>query len=158
LVFSLVDFVDEFNVSSEFGSEDGDLVFDVRIFFLFGIRTPLPPFRREKIYRDGEYHGRSLVFREEVCDGLDELEVEVFYSALVFFDLFWSGGLFDDGTESSFGDDDGLVVFEDVELFGERFGDVLFVKLEEKVNLPPLRDVPPDGGINGLFFSSFGVF
>ncbi|MDR3169131.1 MAG: hypothetical protein LBU27_05220 [Candidatus Peribacteria bacterium] len=51
---------------------------------------------------------------------MNELEVEVFYSALVFFDFGWSGGLFDDGSESSFGDDEGLV--------GEKGFEVFFVK------------------------------
>ena len=58
---------------------------------------------------DGEDHGRFFVFWEKVADGLQELEVEVFDSALVFFDFSGSGGLFDDGSEPSLGDDEGLV-------------------------------------------------
>ena len=58
---------------------------------------------------DGEDHWGFFIFGEEVADGLDELEVEVLYSALVFFDLFRCGGLFDDWSKSSFGDDEGLM-------------------------------------------------
>jgi hypothetical protein len=72
------------------------------------------------IERDGKDHCWLFIFWKKVSDGLNELEVEVFYSALVFFDFGWSGGLFDDGSESSFGDDEGLV--------GEKGFEVFFVK------------------------------
>jgi hypothetical protein len=56
-----------------------------------------------------EYHRRSFIFWKEVSDSLNKLEVEVFYSALVFFDFGGSGGLFDDRSKPTFGDDEGLV-------------------------------------------------
>ena len=122
-----------------------------------------------EIYGDGEDHWGSFVFGEEVGDGLNELEVEVFYSALVFFDLFWGCSLFDNGSEPSFGDDDGLVVFEDIELLGERFRDVLFVELEEFVgnvkphcssinSIRPSGTFPWEGKTTRRSLSSFGVF
>ena len=119
MIFSFVDFVYGFHFSSELGREGRNLAFDTRTPRDF-VAAPLSVSRdlRQKggVNRDSEDHGRFFVFGEEVGDGLDELEVEVFDSALVFFDFGGSGGLFDDRAESSFGNDEGLVVFEDVEV------------------------------------------
>jgi hypothetical protein len=109
------------------------------------------------IERDGEDHCWLFVFWEKVGDGLDELEIEVFYSALVFFDFGWSGSLFDDRAESSFGDDEGLVGKKCFEgCWVEGFGDVLFEKLENR-RIGGFREISEDFG-RFTCCSSFGVF
>jgi hypothetical protein len=59
--------------------------------------------------RDSKNCRWFLVFLEEGSNGLDELKIEIFYSALIFFDLFCSGCLFNDWSKSSFGDDECVV-------------------------------------------------
>jgi hypothetical protein len=83
--------------------------------------------------RNGKNHRRSLFFRKKLSNSLNKLEIEIFYSTLIFFDLCCSSSLLDDGSKSPFSDNKRGVGEKGLNINRlKRLRNILFKKLEKR--------------------------